>query len=107
MHSLCIKLINKYPNSEIIFMTPLHRLGEDDEVNGIGLRNQRNLAGYVDIIKEVAAYYGLPVLDLFSTSGLQPNVDIIRELYMPDGLHPSDRGAERIARRLYSFISAL
>ena len=107
MHSLCIKLINKYPNSEIIFMTPLHRLGEDDDVNGIGLRNQRNLAGYVDIIKEVAAYYGLPVLDLFSTSGLQPNVDIIRELYMPDGLHPSDRGAERIARRLYSFISAL
>lgn len=107
MHSLCIKLINKYPNSEIIFMTPLHRLGEDDDVNGIGLRNQRNLAGYVDIIKEVAAYYGLPVLDLFSTSGLQPKVDIIRELYMPDGLHPSDRGAERIARRLYSFISAL
>lgn len=107
MHSLCIKLINKYPNSEIIFMTPLHRLGEDDDVNGIGLRNQRNLAGYVDIIKEVAAYYGLPVLDLFSTSGLQPKVDIIKELYMPDGLHPSDRGAERIARRLYSFISAL
>ena len=107
MHSLCIKLINKYPNSEIIFMTPLHRLGEDDDVNGIGLRNQRNLAGYVDIIKEVAAYYGLPVLDLFSTSGLQPKVDIIRELYMPDGLHPSDRVAERIARRLYSFISAL
>ncbi len=107
MHSLCIKLINKYPNSEIIFMTPLHRLGEDDDVNGIGLRNQRNLAGYVDIIKEVAAYYGLPVLDLFSTSGLQPKVDIIKELYMPDGLHPSDKGAERIARRLYSFISAL
>ena len=107
MHSLCIKLINKYPNSEIIFMTPLHRLGEDDDVNGIGLRNQRNLSGYVDIIKEVAAYYGLPVLDLFSTSGLQPKVDIIKELYMPDGLHPSDKGAERIARRLYSFISAL
>lgn len=107
MHSLCIKLINKYPNSEIIFMTPLHRLSEDADVNEMGIRNQRTLAGYVDIIKEVAAYYGLPVLDLFSTSGLQPKVDIIKELYMPDGLHPSDKGAERIARRLYSFISAL
>lgn len=107
MHSLCIKLLNKYPDGEIIFMTPLHRLSEDDKVNGIGLRNQRTLAGYVDIIKEVAAYYGLPVLDLFSMSGLQPKVDIIKELYMPDGLHPSDKGAEKIAKRLYSFISAL
>ena len=107
LHSLCTSLINKYPNSEIIFMTPLHRVSEDDEVNEIGLKHEVNLSGYVDIIKEVAGYYGLPVLDLFNTSGIQPKVDIIREIYMPDGLHPSDAGAEKIAKRLYNFLLSL
>ena len=61
----------------------------------------------MDIIKEVAGYYSLPVLDLYAVSGIQPEVDIIRELYMPDGLHPSDAGAERIAKRLMGFLKSL
>ena len=71
------------------------------------LPEETNLAGYVSIIREVAEFYGLPVLDLFSTSGLQPKVDIIKETYMPDGLHPSDAGALRIARRLIGFLQTL
>ena len=107
LHILCTSLINKYPNAEIIFMTPLHRIGEENEVNEIGLKHEVLLSGYVEIIKEVAGYYSLPVLDLFNTSGMQPNVDVIREIYMPDGLHPSDAGAEKIAKRLYSFLLSL
>ena len=104
MHILCTKLINKYPDAEIIFMTPLHRLGEEEKVNEFGRMREAPLSRYVDIIKEVAGYYGLRVLDLFHTSGIQPNVDIMREKYMPDGLHPSDAGAEKIANRLYEFL---
>lgn len=107
LHILCTSLINKYPKTDIIFMTPLHRVSEDDEVNEIGLKHEVLLSGYVDIIKEVAGYYSLPVLDLFNTSGIQPKVDIIREIYMPDGLHPSDSGAEKIAKRLYNFLLSL
>lgn len=107
LHILCTSLINKYPKADIIFMTPLHRVSEDDEVNEIGLKHEALLSGYVDIIKEVAGYYGLPVLDLFNTSGIQPKVDIIREIYMPDGLHPTDAGAEKIAKRLYNFLLSL
>ena len=107
LHILCTSLINKYPKADIIFMTPLHRVSEDDEVNEIGLKHEALLSGYVDIIKEVAGYYSLPVLDLFNTSGIQPKVDIIREIYMPDGLHPSDAGAEKIAKRLYNFLLSL
>lgn len=107
LHILCTSLINKYPKADIIFMTPLHRVSEDDEVNEIGLKHEVLLSGYVDIIKEVAGYYSLPVLDLFNTSGIQPKVDIIREIYMPDGLHPSDSGAEKIAKRLYNFLLSL
>lgn len=107
MHCLCIRLLNKYPNVEIVFMTPLHRKKENAEIKENGLPNEVPLSGYVAIIKEVARYYGLPVLDLFAGSGLQPEVDIIKQEYMPDGLHPSDKGHKRIAERLYGFLSAL
>ena len=107
MHVLCEKLIHRFPNADILFMTPLHRCSENEALKENGLPEETNLAGYVSIIREVAEFYGLPVLDLFSTSGLQPKVDIIKETYMPDGLHPSDAGALRIARRLIGFLQTL
>ena len=66
-----------------------------------------NLIDYVKAIREVAEYYSIPVLDLYSLSGMQPAIDIKRSIYMPDGLHPSDKGARLIAERLYSFLSSL
>ena len=107
MHCLCEKLLNKYPDAEIVFITPLHRLGEETPLKENGIANEVSLSGYVSIIKEVAGYYGLPVLDLFSISGIQPSVEIIKKEYMPDGLHPSDKGARRIAERLYDFLRTL
>lgn len=107
MHCLCEKLLCKYPNSEIIFMTPLHREFEEAELKEGEISDKIPLSGYVSIIKEVAGYYGLPVLDLYNISGIQPKVEIIKREYMPDGLHPSDKGARRIAERLYNFLSAL
>lgn len=82
-------------------------MSEDEDINEIGLKRELLLQGYVDIIKEVAGYYGLSVLDLFNTSGMQPKVNIIREIYMPDGLHPSNLGAKKIARKLYNFLLTL
>ncbi len=107
VHLLCERLLNKYPEAEIVFMTPLHRVTEDSKIKEIGIPAELPLSGYVSVIKEVAGYYGLPVLDLFYESGLQPKVAVIRENYMPDGLHPSDKGARRVAERLYGFLSAL
>lgn len=106
LHILCQKLLNKYPTAEIVFLTPLHRLSENDPINEKGSETQP-LSDYVTAIQEVAGYYGLPVLDLFHKSGLQPKVEIIQKLYMPDGLHPSDEGAKRIAHRLYAFLNTL
>ncbi len=106
LHILCQKLINKYPQAEIVFMTPLHRRNELETVNEFG-RNRMLLVRYVDAIIEVAGYYGLPVLDLFHTSGLQPNLPVIRDTYAPDELHPNDVGARRIAQRLCAFLSTL
>lgn len=107
MHCLCEKLLNKYPDSEIVFMTPLHRVTENNMMKETGIPNEITLSGYVSIIKEVVGYYGLPVLDLFNMSGLQPKIEVIKNEYMPDGLHPSDKGAKRIAERLYGFLSSM
>lgn len=105
-HYLMSGLINKYPDARIVFMTPLHRISEDNTVKENGLGGHK-LVDYVDVIKEVAGYYSLPVLDLWSVSGLQPRVDVIKQKYVPDGLHPNDAGHERMADVIGAFLKSL
>ena len=106
-HTLMSSLIEKYPGKPIVFLTPLHRFNEDDPHGDIGKEDSLPLVGYVNIIKEVAAYYSLPVLDLWSVSGLQCRVPIIRERFVPDGLHPNDAGHVILADRISAFLLAL
>ena len=106
-HTLFSGLIRKYLGKTIVIMTPLHRINEmrntgDAKPCGVG-----TLKEYVEIIREVAQYYSLPVLDLFKSSGLQPEIEEIKKLYMPDGLHPSDAGNRIIADKVISFLRAL
>ena len=101
-HTLMSGLLNKYPDARIVFMTPLHRISEDThDVKGYVLKQ------YVEMIKEVAEYYSIPVLDLWSVSGLQPRVDVIKEKYVPDGLHPNDLGHERMADVIGSYLASI
>ena len=65
------------------------------------------LAEYVEAERRIAEYYGLPVLDLYRVSGIQPELMEQREQFMPDGLHPNDAGHARIADRLEGFFAAL
>lgn len=106
LHILCKKLLNKYPYADIVFLTPLHRDTEENTVNNFG-GCVPALSEYVAAIQKVAGFYGLPTLDLFHTSGIQPRIENIKKIYMPDGLHPSDEGARRIAQRLYAFLNSL
>ena len=105
MHVLCRGLIEKYPHADIMFVTPLHRLNEDNP-HGDGYKTDFHspLIDYINIIREVTAYYSLPVLDLFAAGQMQPKVDIQKELYMPDGLHPNDAGHLILARRIARFL---
>ena len=107
-HTLFLDVINKYPNATIVIMTPLHRHNEDN-VHGSGAKvvNLAPLSTYVNIIREVAEYYSLPVLDLWRVSGIQPRVDAIKRKYCPDGLHPNDAGHAIIAQRLKGFLETL
>ncbi len=108
MHVLLQRLIEKYPAAQLVVMTPLHRCTEHEGgMNPDGLRRAGILEDYVDAVMEVAAFYAVPVLDLFRTSGLQSRVPVIRQMYVPDGLHPNDAGHEKIANRLLGFLQSL
>jgi lysophospholipase L1-like esterase len=107
MHKLCVDLINKYPKAQIVIMTPCHRLNEERVYNEYGARNVATLREYADIIREVAEFYGLPVCDLYRNGGMNPQNECIKNIYMPDGLHPSDAGNEVIYNRLRGLLESL
>lgn len=114
LHVLFSSLIEKYPGRPIVVLTPLHRRNEDDPLgerksDGTSWKPdpQAPLSVFVDRITEVARYYSLPVLDLWAVSGLQPAVPVIREKFMPDGLHPNEAGCRVIADRIEGFLRAL
>lgn len=100
MHYLCKGLIEKHPSAIIVFMTPLHRAHEKS-------RRGFYLKQYVEIIREVAQEYSLPVLDLYATAGIQPQIPVQKEMFTKDGLHPNDAGYERVFKRVEAFLKAL
>jgi len=107
-HYLYSGIMNRYPTATVVIMTPLHRLNEDNpRGDGHKTENLAVLTEYIRIIKEVAAYYSLPLLDLYSLSGIQPKVEVNRLRYCPDGLHPSDEGHKLLASRLKGFLETL
>lgn len=99
-HTLMLSLIERFPTATLVFMTPLHRAIEEQE-------GKAPLRTYVEIIREVAEFYGIPVMDLYAKSNIQPQIEVQKQAFAPDGLHPNIAGAERIADRLGEFLSAL
>ena len=75
--------------------------------NEAGVRRAGILKQDVQIIREVAEFYSVPVVDLFAESGLQPRVQLLKEMYMPDGLHPNDAGHIKIANCLLRVLERL
>lgn len=108
LHLLYKTLIEKFPSAQIVVMTPLHCCDEKNlYFNTRGLRLAGSYLDYINAITEVAAYYSIPVLDLYRTVGLNPNVEEQKQIYMLDGLHPSDAGNLKIANRVIAFLKSL
>lgn len=110
LDTLARGLIATYPEADIVFMTPCKSAGVPakslppcTEPNGLGLTE----AAYAKAVRVVADRYGLPVIDLFASSGISPFAPEHRARYMPDGLHYTAAGYERLARRIAAGLSAL
>lgn len=106
-HTLCRTLIERYPAATVVIATPLHRLDEGNPCGSCKKQPVAPLIDYVRIIRQVAEYYGLPVMDLYATSGLQPEIPLIQERYVPDGLHPNDAGHVILAEKMIAFLRTL
>lgn len=106
-------LKNKYPLAQIVWFTPLHRkslivdgqtqLVTDDTPNAQGL----TLRDYVNTIKEVAAEYGISVIDLYSQCKLNPRMQPYVNQYMSDGLHPNSAGHKEIAKVAAAYLRSM
>lgn len=96
-----VGLKQRFPDSDIIYMTPIKRKGYM-RTNNQGY----NLQDYVNASKEVADLFGIPVLDLFN----EPELDFSSSasVYLVDGLHPNRMGhailASVIYQRLYEAL---
>ena len=107
-HYLMDGLMSRYVGKPVMIVTPLHRLGEENPKGDSGKpASVAPLRVYRDILIAVAQYYALPVLDLYSVSGMQPANPACRERLMPDGLHPSDEGHAILARKIGLFLETL
>ena len=106
-YQLINKLIQRYPASQIVMMTPLHRESEDALYNSRGIRNVGSLADYVQAIRESAEVFGVPVVDLFRNCNIQPKHPAHKEQFCPDGLHPNDAGHVLIAGCVIGVLNAL
>lgn len=74
---------------------------------GLPAFNERNAAGlvqadYASALRDVAGWYGLPVIDLFDESGMTALTAAHKPRLMPDGPHFSLAGFERLVRRIAS-----
>ena len=96
LHVLFTSLIEKYPAAQIVVLIPLHR---DDEE-----KRTPTLKPFVDATRQVAEFYSLPVLDLWANYGIQPRIPVMKEMYVPDGLHPNDAGHAILANKLRAFL---
>ena len=104
-HTLLRGMRERWLDRTIAVFTPLHSV--EEEQGAVNAVTGAPMSRYVEILREVAGYYALPVLDLYHTSGIQPAVPAIRERYCPDGTHPNDEGHALLTRRMIPFLCAL
>lgn len=109
----CQLLLAKYPTAEVYIITPMHRktyktqYADDLTPNSKGLY----LHQYVQAVKDVAAYYSIPCIDMWSDSGMNPNIPAQATAYFnhtdgdtPDLLHPDINGHIQIEKVIERFI---
>lgn len=105
-----------YPTKQIILLTPLHRgyafFGNGNRQPSEDYRNEQGLYidHYVDAITEAAHVWAVPVIDIYSLSGLLPTMPSQRQYFCDeknDQLHPNTQGHQRLAKTLLTQLSSL
>ena len=97
-------------------MTPIHRGFAAFSANNVqpdeNYSNGRGLFvdAYIDALKRAATYWAVPLIDLYSTSGLFPLADAQEQYFHnkeTDRLHPNALGDYRLAKTIQYQLLAL
>lgn len=102
-------LKQNYPDQQIVIMTPIHRgfakfsennvQPEENFSNDLGLY----IDDYVNALRNASSVWAVPLIDLFSISGLHPVLDS-HTMYFSnaetDRLHPNSAGNFRLAKTI-------
>lgn len=98
-----------FPQQQIIILTPIHRAyAKFSDKNVQPDENYANEQGiyldsYIQCLKEASAYWSIPLIDLYSISGLYPLADSHAQYFhdsSTDRLHPNANGDYRIAKTI-------
>lgn len=109
-------LKNNFPQQQIVIMTPIHRsFAKFNEKNVQPDENYANEQGlyidaYIDALKQAASYWAVPMIDLYSESGLFPMADSQLQYFHDkemDRLHPNALGDYRLAKTIQYKLLAL
>ncbi|HEY6915196.1 MAG TPA: SGNH/GDSL hydrolase family protein [Paludibacter sp.] len=109
-------LKNNYPRQQIIIMTPIHRgFAQFSDKNVQPDENYSNALGlyidsYIAALKQAASYWAVPLIDLYSASGLFPLADAQSQYFNnkeTDRLHPNALGDYRLAKTIQYQLLAL
>lgn len=89
------KIIKRIPNAKIFVCTP-HNFYNKYKDADYPYKNSRNLTilDYCKVIKDIAAIYGIPVIDVNGLSGIS-TLTITKDL--GDQVHPNNIGGQKIA----------
>ena len=128
LHTLLQGLYTKYigdaepsvgAKRKIVILTPIKLLNaEKSHLPNTSENNADALfkwESWINAIKEVAAFYSLPVLDMHNLSGINPHLNrTIKGFedgyfgnynpYITDGTHPTQEGAEMMAQALAKML---
>lgn len=102
-------LKQNYPDQQIIIMTPIRRgfakfsenniQPEENFSNDLGLY----LDNYVNVLRNASSVWAVPLIDLYSLSGLHPVLDSNTKYFSnadTDRLHPNSAGNFRLAKTI-------
>ncbi len=109
INTAMLKVKQLYPTKQVVLLTPIHRgyakFGGDNIQPEETFPNELGLYidDYIRAVREAGELWSIPVIDLFTLSGLQPLVPEQLIYFLnpeEDRLHPNTQGHERMAKTL-------
>ena len=90
------------PKAQLFVITPLHReTGLTPNQEGYILED------YVNVIRDVANEFSVPVLDFYADGSFNPAISQQKNIFTADGLHPKQIGHYMMAHKIVNFIRGL